>query len=141
DQMKAADFDDLANDRRRRRDGDLAPAAVHLLGGEHQHAQSDAADVVDAGKIDDDGPVLALILRQRLPQRRLESLGVREIDPAGGLGHDHVGKTAGGQFRGRAPFRSLWVWTPTLAAAALRWPPWGVQASLWVALWAVSRAC
>ena len=53
--MKAADVDDLADHGRRCRNGDPALSAVHFLGGEHQHAQADAADVIDAREIDHDG--------------------------------------------------------------------------------------
>ena len=53
DVVEAADGEDLRDDRLQRRDGDAGAVRAHLLRRDHQHAQPDAADVFDAGEIQD----------------------------------------------------------------------------------------
>src|SRR6267142_5144743 len=59
DHREPADVEDLPHGRLQGRDAERAALGLGLLGGQHEHAEPDAADVLHAGKIEDH-PVLPL---------------------------------------------------------------------------------
>ena len=50
-QVKTADLEHLGNYRRQRGNDDAAVLRLDLFGGEHEYAQADAANVLDASKV------------------------------------------------------------------------------------------
>ena len=82
------------HDRLQRGDREPRLRVAHLLGGDHQHAQADAADVVDPGKVEHQGALGGRRGGHQRRQRRLELRSASMVDAAHGHGNDGVGDVA-----------------------------------------------
>src|SRR5690242_10835531 len=85
-----ADVEDLANGRLQRRDAERAALGLGLLGGQHQHAEPDAADVLHPREVEHDSVLPLGAARHVGRQRSLEVLRRGMIDPAHGGQHHRV---------------------------------------------------
>src|SRR4029453_623208 len=89
---EAADLEDLAPPRAEPAHGQRPSLRLHLLGGEHEYAQADAADVLHPGQVEHDAVAPRRAASRIRKDLRLESLGRRMIDAAPRVEHDGVGK-------------------------------------------------
>ena len=92
--VEAADLEDLGDHGLHRRDGEARLARAHLLRRDHQNAQADAADVVDAGKIEHEDARAGHGSGHQWRQRRLELGSALMVNAAHGHGNDGIGDVA-----------------------------------------------
>src|SRR5438309_1107503 len=80
DHREAADVEDLPDRGLERGNAERAPLGLGLLGGQHEHAQPHAADVLHAGEVEDH-PVLALgqVIAMPFCTMLLADMGARVI--------------------------------------------------------------
>lgn len=90
--LEARDLEDLAHHRLQCGGSDPLAARAHLPRRHHQHAQADAADVLDRGEVEHERAV-ARRLRERR-QRLLQAVGAGVIDAASGHCDDDIVETA-----------------------------------------------
>ena len=79
------------------RDADPRAVRAHLLRRDHQDAQADAADVLDAGEIEDESALVGVRLREQRRQRLLELPCGGMIDAPHRRAHDDVGELSAGE--------------------------------------------
>jgi hypothetical protein len=88
DEFEAADLEDLAHQWLRRRDTELALLRAQRFRRHHQHAQPDAADVIDTGEIEQQRRTARGFEQRR--QRRREAVRIGVVDPPHGCRDDDV---------------------------------------------------
>ena len=98
--VEAADGEDLGHHALQRGHAQARLRCAHLPGGDHQHAQAHAADVVDRREVEHQRALASGGLGQQRRQGRFQLGGAAVVDAARWGDHDRVGKLLRGELHG-----------------------------------------